>query len=489
MAACTMLLATLLNACAGGAPASWATFTSPAGLTVSLPPGWQPSADAQSGRVTIVAPTGARITVWPAFVPAARRFESQSAVASAVRLLGATWTGASWTTAGASAVTGRVSDAARKAVAIAVWASSPDGTSLTVYSVEAPAPSYADVQPVAAQIFQSVTMSGVPEGGPRATPAAPVLVRWEDPAERAFSVEVPAAFQTTGGAARLGSVDVRVSVRSAAPDGSMSIAIGDSTIPPMIEPSQFLAMAGYGEGSMYSPGYGQQLLVAQYQSGAEFARDHVQRFASGCAGLALSGVADRADAVRAINDVGASLGQHGVSMTTTAGELRYRCTRNGMPRDGYLFAATQFTRLQDVPGMPRLWHVPYLYAFEADQGRADEAGQLLSGMVASFQVSEQWASTQSQTALQTSRIVTRTNEAIGQIVKATFESRNRVMSEISRRRSNAMVGAVDVVDASGDTMKVESGSNYYWINNQGRIVGTDVAAAPSLDFRGLTVWP
>jgi hypothetical protein len=64
------------------------------------------------------------------------------------------------------------------------------------------------------------------------------------------------------------------------------------------------------------------------------------------------------------------------------------------------------------------------------------------------------------------------------------------MDELSRRRENAILGVEDVVDpVTGRELKVESGSNYYWIDHRGDIVGTQTDTRPNLDFRELTRLP
>jgi hypothetical protein len=60
------------------------------------------------------------------------------------------------------------------------------------------------------------------------------------------------------------------------------------------------------------------------------------------------------------------------------------------------------------------------------------------------------------------------------------------MDEIDRRRSNAILGVVDVVDEqTGKEYKVENSSSYYWIDHRGNIVGTDTYTVPNIDFREL----
>jgi hypothetical protein len=52
------------------------------------------------------------------------------------------------------------------------------------------------------------------------------------------------------------------------------------------------------------------------------------------------------------------------------------------------------------------------------------------------------------------------------------------------------LGVADVIDqTTGRQMKVESGSNYYWVDHRGTIIGTQTDTRPNLDFRELTRLP
>jgi hypothetical protein len=64
------------------------------------------------------------------------------------------------------------------------------------------------------------------------------------------------------------------------------------------------------------------------------------------------------------------------------------------------------------------------------------------------------------------------------------------MDEIDRRRSNVILGVEDVIDpVTGRQIKIESGSEYYWIDHRGTIVGTQTDTRPNLDFRQLIRLP
>ena len=80
---------------------------------------------------------------------------------------------------------------------------------------------------------------------------------------------------------------------------------------------------------------------------------------------------------------------------------------------------------------------------------------------------------QQNIAANTSQIVSRTQQEISGIISNTYWSRQATMDEISRRRSNATLGLQDVVDTgTGRQFKVESGSNYYWIDQHGTMASS-----------------
>ena len=75
------------------------------------------------------------------------------------------------------------------------------------------------------------------------------------------------------------------------------------------------------------------------------------------------------------------------------------------------------------------------------------------------------------------------------IVKG-YEQRSQVYDEISRRRENSILGTTDVIDpVSGSQYKIDSYSNYHWMNNQGSIVGNDTGTNPGYGWHDLVTLP
>ena len=156
---------------------------------------------------------------------------------------------------------------------------------------------------------------------------------------------------------------------------------------------------------------------------------------------------------------------------------------------GFCAAAT-FRPAVGMGGAPSIWRLSRLTGYMAPAEKEAMAASILNHMGRTFQVNPQWAMGQIQNEGATSQIISQTANQIADMAAKSQRSRDAVDDEISRRRSNAMLGVVDVVDsATGREIKVESGSNYYWIDQRGTIVGTETDTRPNVDFRALVQLP
>lgn len=470
------------------APDGWTTHSDPAGYTVNLPDGWQ-ARGGPDGAVRITGTGGERGIIWPAFVP--ERVSSQGGTALLRQLAARAWPDASWQQPQAiSASAARMAGAIGDDVVLAslVWVATEAGTATTMYSASAPAARYASLEQTFAQIAESFRAGDRADGGTAVRARAPQLsyTRWQDPRESAFSLEVPASWRTEGGLFRFASVDVRGAWVSTSPDGRSRISGGDQEIPLFAVPNQTLDFTGHPEGSSYSPGGGVTMRVRRYSDGLTFAREYVaNRVVPGCAGLTFTSSRPRADAVAAINAIGAEFGAVGVSTTLDAGEVQFTCAMNGAPVEGYYFAATRKTEMQAFA----TWNVEHLYGFVASPSAAADAQAALEHALQTFQLNEQWANMQGNIASNTSRIVAETNDAISNSIRSSFENRQQSRDAVMQRGSDARRGIERVVDENGNRYTIESGASYNWIDNRGNVVGTSAHARPNADFRELVRLP
>ncbi len=438
------------------------------------------------GRVDIEGAQGEQVVIWPVFIPGPAEARSAPAVlrAMAVSLgMKVEWgephrVGAGFRMAGRSAE--------RQAICFLSWVATAKGTAVNVYALAAPLAAYRPAQETFARLLESFRAAGA-DSRPTSGPALR-WARWQDPRENAFSLEVPAQWKTDGGLFRFAPVDVRAAWQTVSPDGQIRISGGDAELPVFTEPNQILAMGGFHEGAWYSPGYGVRMLVRRYTPGAAFAREYVtSRVARDCPGLTSRETRDRPDAVAAINGVYAQY-RTGISLYLTAGETAFTCGQPGRSMAGYYFAGTQRTQVAGTPG--GAWNVEYLFGFLAPEAQASLAHGVLDHILGSVQLNPQWVAMQQNITANTSQIVSRTQTEISKSISSSYWSRQQTLDEISRRRSNATLGVLDVVDPlTGRELKVENDSNYYWMDPRGTIVGTQTDTRPNLDFRQLIQLP
>lgn len=211
-----------------------------------------------------------------------------------------------------------------------------------------------------------------------AAPHASTLAwtNFQDPAEQAFTVQVPQGWTVTGGLYRFGQLDPRVMVDMVSPDGKTDVRIGDYRVPPFAPLTPTLMSLGFREGSRYTPRNVAQEVIANYRPGWVFADVYGQgRFNSLCRHLSLK-------SMQKTNPVH----QGAPNATTTAGEVVYACDSASGPQIAYVFAETQYTPMQSSGS----WLVSWLYSFIAPQAQAADALKIVLHSLSTLQIDPQW---------------------------------------------------------------------------------------------------
>lgn len=328
-------------------------------------------------------------------------------------------------------------------------------------------------------------------GEPRAgagKPAAPRVsyARFSDPAEQAFTLEVPEGWRSQGGTSRRASVDLVHALETVSPDGRILIRFNDPSIPAFALPSPTLNFSGFPEGSWYSPGYGVRNMVRRYVPGRAFITGYLRQNAgAGLERFEIVEEKDRPDVVDAFNRIYSGLQAYGVQFTQHAGEAAFRFERGGEPFVGYGLAVTQVVYMPSMNGGN--WNVALLLLYTSPESEADFVQGVFSHMFQSIQWNPQWIASQQQLTRDVSRIVSQTGQEISNIISDAYWTRQGVLDETSRRFSNAILGTTDVADPeTGRTWKVEAGHNYYWAKPGGdAVVGTETYTRPDIDFTPL----
>lgn len=490
----------------GGVPgpvaAGWSRHSDPTGFSVDTPSGWTVTTDRQFGRITIAGRQGEQLTIWPMFVRD-RQLDRNGAGAVLQQLARKINASLPWGKPEISANMARViaRNAQRNGVTLLSWRISPSGTAIYVYGIEAAPNVYRASVDTFTGILGSFRIQGVAtDVGSTAKSASPQtysFVRWTDPRENAFSINVPQGWNTVGGLYRLSATDVRPSLQLLSPDHQIWVFVNDASIGIFMQPSQMLMRSGFREGSMYPLPDGSKIAVRRYLPGQQFAQEYVESvMRRRCGDLRVLSSSSRPDLVSAYRAELISEGVPGGNPQVTAGDVSFTCSVRdksstpATPMRGYVAAGTVSLSVGQSP----LWFAQRIYGYFAPAERQAEADAVCQQAAKSFQLNPQWrmkqreisAATVQQDNQRSQQIRSRAMAAIAQdqrqtseMISSSYAYRQKTLNETSRREENVILGTVEVVDPnSGKQYKIAYNSDYHWMSDRGYIAGTQTATSP-----------
>ena len=486
---------------------AWTTHNDPSGFSVDTPRDWKVARDAATGKIVIQGQQGERTVIWPMFLER-QQLDARGAATLLQKLARNVDAQMPWATPETSANVVRViaKTSQRNATAMLSWAVGTGGTSAYLYCVEAPADVYRSSADAFVRVLRSFHIVQDPSmknaGASPDSSAASALsfVNWSDPHEGAFSVGVPRGWQVIGGTYRLSATDVRYAVTMSSPDGQLRVTVGDSNIPVYTQPSPMLASAGLTEGGYYMMGDGTKMEIRRYIAGQQYAYSYVEAVVRRqCGNLRINSNNVRPDLAATFTQFARNEGA--TSAQLTAGDAIFTCTLNGNAVQGKYIAVTALL----VPGMSSMWVVYRLYGFMAPAARQEEAIKVVTEALQSWKFNPQWEAQQRGTAnaavqqdnMRSQQIRSRALAAIAEDQRQTsetitrgYEQRQKVYDEISRKRENAILGTLDVVDPqTGHSYKVSNYGDYHYMSNEGYIYSTNSANSPGPDLRELITLP
>lgn len=351
-----------------------------------------------------------------------------------------------------------------------------------MFAIATPAFRYDEFGPMLLQVLQTFTLTQ-PQGvanpnqqqaKQQATPnplAGIQFGRWQDPAENAFSLELPVNWRKEGGTVRRSAADVHGYIRTTSDDGILVFS-NDRDMTAFTVPTDTLTWTGFREGSRYSPGYGTQLTVMRYLPGVVFAEQWAQRVSGGA--VQIRDKKSRDDLAAQVN----ALHQGGMAqINTTFGEVTFTTAKG---QAGWILAGTQ---LISIAGSS-LWHVDTLVGFIAPPDKAPTAVAAMGRMIQTYQLNPQWFAAQQQTIAQTTRIVAQTNDYVSRVITDSYWSRQKTLDRVNQNFSDYIRGVQPVVNPNtGEQYEAVAGHNYYYLP-PGSVhpIGTDVQAPPNIDL-------
>jgi hypothetical protein len=310
------------------------------------------------------------------------------------------------------------------------------------------------------------------------TAAAPTWVSFQDPAEKAFTAEVPKGWAVRGGLFRMGYSDERPMIDLTSPDGQTNIRLGDVAIPAYTLPTPLHPT----QGSIDDLGAQAQLVIASYRTGPEFAvlYAHV-RFYKTCQ----NPTADTSDVNFSIPDY---IPDAGTGTQSSTGRIAYTCGSGASQRIAFAAVRTTLTNA--------IWTAPTLGSFIAPPAQLALARAVLLHAAQSFRLSPDWLNYQKQMdayALQYQQA--RQQQRMAQLAQqvqqfeaqmqamrnqvSAFESQQAAQAAQVQGFDNALVGVTPTIDPlTGQSQNVWTGpQSGYWADGTGDVVNSATAPA------------
>jgi hypothetical protein len=306
---------------------------------------------------------------------------------------------------------------------------------------------------------------------------APQTTSWttvRDTREQAFSVDTPRGWKVQGGLLRKGPLDPRAEVDMVSPDGRVNMRIGDWGVPRFTVPTRQMQRFGLIEGKEYRSGQPPTTtIVGHYRSGPEFADLYGQaRFRNSCQVL-------EPKAIKPVDPI-FTAARNG-PMSSTAGEVMYRCVQGGREMAAFVYAETSLYQMQGAA----VWSTGYLLSFLAPKASAASTYTLLFQSAASFSINPQWEMRQEQVNAAQTATAMRNFQRTLQQTQARYRQWSSSIARQAQSFSDALAGRTLGLDpASGQTRAVWTGTGATrWIDPLGNIASSTLS--PGSSFREL----
>src|SRR5215469_4795437 len=223
--------------------------------------------------------------------------------------------------------------------------------------------------------FQPCFAAPDPGGAALAEPQSTIRVAWipfQDPSEKAFTMDVPQGWTVKGGLFRMGYSDERPMVDVTSPDRAISIRFGDVSVPTYTGPNQFHSR----EGETYDLGAQAQMVVEHYRAGPEFVVLYTEsRFAKLCRNLQ----SDSQHASFTVPDLVPT--DAGIS-ESSSGQTAFHCDTEGGPRVAYAYSKT--ARAGDI------WQAAALVSYLATPNQVALTQEIILHAAKSFHLNPDW---------------------------------------------------------------------------------------------------
>lgn len=340
------------------------------------------------------------------------------------------------------------------------------------------------------------------------------FVKWADPKEHAFSVDVPEGWKVAGGATRIARTHVNQSLQIESPDQNMLIVVGDASLPLFAIPDrQQMQMYGVSEGVPFSPNGTFRQMFLPYMPAPQFNKWYLQlTLKSALNQFAITKEEEMPSLARqqteAFNKSIANMAgpQGHVTITIATTEFKGISRKTNRPIVGAFASSVALTRFANSAGQG-IWQPTQMLMTGCTEGEGLAKRQAilqaaLGQILRTWQVDPVWQQQlNQQVSAGTQQVLGEANAAIKatgerskQIASNTEAARQSIMGsywkrvsakdEMQRQQANYYGDQTDARNPeTGQAYKVGSGySNYYHDPRTGTILGTNSTDRPPVDF-------
>ncbi|MBZ5603586.1 MAG: PDZ domain-containing protein [Acidobacteriia bacterium] len=300
-------------------------------------------------------------------------------------------------------------------------------------------------------------------------PAGISFTKLTDPLEHAFTLDVPQGWKSEGALARLGALNINPYVRSLSPDKMTYILMGEPTMPTFAPPSAIGQKLGFREGSLYSPGFGQRVIVMHYLPGVEFARTFgLMAIGNLCSGAKLVSSKSRPEFAEKAQELDRPV----IPTRYDAGEATFTCTHNKQEMQASVEAITWTTK-DNV-----MWVAEQFVGFIAPKSQGAQAQAVAMHMLVSMTWDPAWVQKQNQLSKEAAEAIARRVQDFER-QQASFTAKLNAVDQNFEEMDEIITGYSHYRDGrTGQSYNLSNTNPYKWIDDTGRIVSTPTNVKP-----------
>lgn len=299
-----------------------------------------------------------------------------------------------------------------------------------------------------------------------ATMARTSWVRFQDPSEGSFSMEVPQGWTVQGGMYRFGYFDVRVTVDLRSPDGNMVLRFDDANVPSYALPGPLKPAVG----KAYTKPMQFQMMVENYRDAQSFAETYGKgRFKSVCSTL----TAQAGTWKPTIPNLGQPTADK-----TSEGTEDFACTTSAGAKRATVYVRTS------LYNQGSFWQADPVLSALASPEMLPTGLAVLQHALDTFQVNPQWKAHQQQMTQDGLAMIQRDYQNFLTQTRATmqnftnsmnqqvagFEAQQNAQAAQVNSWSNTLTGLTNAVDPlTGQHFQMWTGPNAnYYVNGLGQ---------------------